>query len=692
MITLSVLKAKSSNKVNSVNVLLVGNPNVGKSLIFNNLTGSRQKIANFPGITLTHKSGQYNFLEKTIHVHDLPGIYGFNSSNYEENVAHNFIINHPHDLIINIVDARKLERNLFLTLQLREMQQNMILVLTFKDKIERNGVSIDVKKLSEKLGIPVIMISSQDKSDIKILVKKITELTSERTIIPQYPSTHLNQYQDLIDNIVDELENTVVLYTENILETVPVRWIVISVLMNTRASETLWPFWIVNKTQNVIIEYKLDRRKTSMDLINYHYETITNILSGCCDLSLMTHSFNTISEKIDKVLLEPKLGLPIFVLLMWTVFKVTFDFSAPISDIIANYSKNLAEFTKNTIGNKLVASFFADALIGGIGFILVFIPQITFLFFFIGIMEHTGYLSRVVFVTDRFLNKIGVSGTSIAPMLLGFGCNVPAIMATKSTRDMNERTAMILVNPFMSCSARLPVYVIITGALFPDNAGLIISLLYFSGIIIAITILYILRKTILKGETAYLLMELPELTLPTLRTTLARVYLQVRKFVENAASWMAIGLIIMWGLSITGPSGYIGPDALDNSDLLKETWIFRIGDLFQPFFGVFGWDSRLIVSLIFGFIAKEIVISSFGLIYGVEGNASSLELIIASQFSLASGLAYLFFILLYTPCIGTFFAIKQEIGSKWAYISVTMSIVLAYGVALVALFVGNLIW
>lgn len=683
---------RNERSTSQANVILVGNPNVGKSLIFNQLTGSRQKIANFPGITLTHKSGSYKVNKYEFELHDLPGIYGFNSGNYEETVAHDYIINHSHDLIVNVVDIRKLERNLFLTLQLREMQLKMILVLTFKDKWDLVGADIDIDKLSQTLGFPVILISSQEMNDIDNLRKLISQVTLNGGENPSYPSLQLGEFQKTVNTLVEDLESTVVIHTENILDTIPARWAVLSIMMNPRASESLWPFWIINKVQDILSEEGRNRRETSIKLISHHYDLIDDLLSKTMNDTALDHNFSPYSDKLDKILLNPKLGLPIFVILMWVVFKLTFDFSAPLSEWIGSGSEVFGDWIKNQIANELLASFFADALVGGVGFILVFIPQITILFVFIAILEHSGYLSRVVYIMDRFLNKIGISGTSIAPLLLGFGCNVPAIMATKSTQDRNERIALILVNPFMSCSARLPVYIIIAGALFPDNAGFVIALLYFSGIIIAISTLLILRKTVLKGETAYLLMELPEMSLPTIRAILSKVYRQVRKFVENAASWMALGLVIMWILSISGPDGYIGPEALDDTDLLQDTWIFSLGNLFQPIFGVFDWDNRLVVALIFGFIAKEIVISSFGLIYGIDDSVASLDVIIASQLTLASGLSYLFFVLLYTPCIGTFFAIRQEIGNKWAYVSVILGLVVAYTVALIALFTGNLIW
>ncbi len=666
-------------------VLLVGNPNVGKSLIFNGLTGRHQKIGNYPGVTLTHLSGNYSFSDKEIEVIDLPGLYSFNSGNIEEGISHEFIIDNQVDLLINIIDGRRLERNLFLTVQLRAMGIPILAVITFKDKIKS---SINLKKLSEKLDMPFLRVSSHEKDDIINLKKKIDVLVSEVSVLSDL-ILPLNGYEDLIHSISNELDSTILLQKDNLIEKVPSRWIVISVLMNNRDTHNLWPAWIISKIHGILEERSMDHEKISIGLISKYYEIIENVLEETIILDEENSSI-TITEKIDRLLLDSRIGFVIFAIIMFAVFKITFDVSAPISnglDLLANL---LADSVKSNISNKLFASFIADALIGGVGFILLFIPQIALLFLFISIMEHSGYLARVVFIFDRFLNRIGISGTSIAPLLLGFGCNVPAIMATKSINDHNERTALILVNPFMSCSARLPVYVVITAAIFPEFAGIMIAILYFTGIFIAILVLFILRKTILKGDTTYLLMELPEMSIPPARLTLSRMWLQVKKFAENAASWMALGLIIMWILSITGPKGYIGPDALTDTQLLQRTFIFMLGDIFQPIFQPFAWDARLIVALIFGFIAKEIVISSLGLIYGVS--EGTLNAVIISQLSPASGLAFLFFVLLYTPCIGTLFAIKQEIGRKWVIFSILMGLVVAYTVAYIAFIIGSAIF
>lgn len=670
-------------------LILCGNPNVGKSLVFNELTGAKQKVGNYPGVTLTHLSGSYKYNNKEWTVTDLPGLYSFNSGNFEEGIAHDFIINHDHDLIINIVDGRKLERNLFLTLQLREMGRNMMLVITFKDKLEKMKIIVHTKKLETILGIPVLLISAFDSKDSQLLRERIDEAVKSPMSITN-SLLELGDYEPLIAELEAELESTVFLQPDPLIDQVPKRWVVLSILMNHRDTQNLWPVWLVNKIKKTIGERVDDYERLSVDLIAQNYQVIEELLVGTVDTSQYVEDRNHLSEKIDKVLLHPILGFILFGFIMFLVFKITFDVSEPISMWLGNMASNLADWLRISITNELLSSFLADAIVGGVGFILVFIPQIAILFLFIGIMEHSGYLSRVVFITDRFLNKLGISGTSIASLLLGFGCNVPAIMATKSIKDNNERIALVLVNPFMSCSARLPVYVIISGALFPEIAGLVIASLYFSGIIIAIFVLFVLRKTILKGETSYLLMELPELSKPPLGITLSRVLLMVRKFVENAASWMAIGIIVMWVLSIFGPGGYIGPEALSNTEKMEISWIFWIGEIFHPIFGPFGWDSRLIIALIFGFIAKEVVISSFGLIYGVSG--ASLNIVIISQFTMASGLAYLFFVLLYTPCIGTIFAIKQEIGGKWAWMSIVTGLIIAYVVALLVFKLGSIIF
>ncbi|MCY3413002.1 MAG: ferrous iron transport protein B [Candidatus Heimdallarchaeota archaeon] len=673
---------------NETRIILAGNPNVGKSLVFNELTGSHQKIANFPGITVTRTAGFYNYQNQRYDVIDLPGLYGFNSGNIEEAIAHEYIIKHDHDLIINVVDGRKLERNMYLTLQLRELKLPMIMVVTFRDKLEKNRLKIDIPLLSKKLGIPVLLISAFDENDIHRLREIIFETIDSGS--REFPQTYLGEYEKLIQGIAELVSTTVLLQPDEVLNRVPIRWVALSIMMSKQEKHNLWPLWLVDKVRSELSQHDEDIESLSVALISKYYDEISNIIEETVDDSEYLRNEGKWSQRMDHLFLHPVIGFIIFIGIMMMVFKLTYEVSTPISEILSDSAGQLADFTRESISNELFASFLADALIGGVGFILVFIPQIAILFFFLAVLEHSGYLARVVFITDRYLNKIGISGTSIAPLLLGFGCNVPAIMASKTVKDENERKAMVLVNPFMSCSARLPVYIIITGALFPDHAGYIIGALYLSGVVVAILVLFILRKTVLKGQTSTLLMELPDLSRPPVKLTLSRMYRQTKNFAENAASWMAIGLIIIWVLSITGPTGYIGPAALTDTDLLHDTWIFAIGDVLHPLFAWFGWDSRLLVALVFGFIAKEVVISSFGLIYGVK--TASFSTVILSQFNPASGLAYLFFVLFYTPCIGSLMAIKQEVGTKYMVFSIALGMSVAYLTASLALFVGRLIF
>jgi ferrous iron transport protein B len=611
------------------NIALIGNPNTGKTLLFNHLTGSHQKVANFSGITVAGKTGYFKSKGRQFNITDLPGIYGFSSNKPEEEVTLKYIHDNNIDLIINVVDASKLERNLFLTLQLLQKKKNMIIVLNFIDKVEQMQIEIDLVGLQNKLLVPVITTSAIRKTGFDELEKLITMA---------------------IVNRHNHSESTIS---------------VSGGIMNTSTH----------------IEYVTQQYDLIQEMIDL-YTTSEPFLG---------QSRRSFSDKLDRFLLHNILGFFIFVVIMGLVFITTFIISTPISDLLEQFASKLSEIAINNISNDLLASFIADGLIGGIGFVLVFIPQILILFIFLSLLEHTGYMARVVFITDRFLNKLGISGKSIAPMLLGMGCNVPAIMSTNSISDQNERITVAIVNPVLPCSARFIVFMVLSSAIYGPYAGLIVTGLYFMGVTISILMMFLLRKTILKGETLDLLLEMPDLSLPTTGTIVSAVFLQVRKFIEGAATWMALGVIVLWGLSISGPTGYLGPEALNDSDLLRESWIFIIGDFIQPIFSIFDWDSQLVTALIFGFIAKEIVIASLGLIYGVSGDLGALDDILQTQFTPVSAFAFMVFVLVYTPCIGTYFALRQEVGSKWANVSVINGLVIGWLLAFSTIMIGGMI-
>jgi len=669
-------------------ILLLGNPNVGKSVIFNKLTGVNQRIANFPGITLSYLSGGY-INERDMDIIDLPGIYGLTSSKAEEKLTQQYLLENKPDLILNILDGRKLERNLALTLQLLDFQIPMILILTHSDQLDAE--SIDLPKLQSLLGIPVFAIDSHKKSDYKdlqIAIRQIVDGNIE-DLIPK--PVQLELVDDLIADMDHSIFNQpVLLHQDQSFPALPPRVLLIITILSGIDQMSTLPSWLQARIEGFLNDrFKSTKELQSfrLNLLRSYYST-AEILVAEVTTEDYTYSRRSIISQLDDLLVHPTYGLIIFTAVMYLTFSLTFVLTDPLVSWLELSMGELGIYIKIHISSALLASFLADGIIGGVGFVLVFIPQIAILFLFIGLLEHTGYLSRAVFITDRYLEKIGISGTSIAPLLLGFGCNVPGVMATKSISDPNERIVVGLVNPFMSCSARLPVYMIIASAIFPQYVGIVVTSLYFIGIIIAISVMYLLRNSLLPGESQYLLLEIPELQVPKLDPLLKQSYRHTRKFLENAASWMALGLIIIWVLSITGPRGYIGPSALDDASLIPETWIYFIGKIVSPVFGPMGWDPRLIVALIMGFVAKEIVIGSLGLLYGVK--TTSLHSVLLMSFNPVSAYAFMVFVLIYTPCIGTYFAMRAELGKKWANFSIIFSIILAYLLALLITVIGNL--
>lgn len=661
-------------------IALVGNPNVGKSLIFNQLTGANQKVANFPGITLQYLKGNTQIDEQSYTIVDLPGIYGFATNKIEERVTHEYLLTHNPQLIINVVDARKLERNLSLTLQLLETEIPVVLVLTFVDKLKSK---ISIPQLQEQLGVPVIAVNSHKKEDVT-------------NIYPYFPQTshqvgkkiQLGDHQQLINRLEAEISPPIMLHGENPFNRIPKRWIIIhSLLLGPYQLHTL-PAWITKHLQAEINLERQEFHQLQLELIQQYYAKAKTIAEV---VYLEDQDNFQLLSRMDSILLHPYLGLGIFAVIMYIVFTATFQLSEPINMLLEEALGWMADTITSMLGSSLIQSFLVDGIINGVGFVMVFIPQIAILFTFIAILEHTGYLARVVFITDRYLSRINISGTSVAPLLLGFGCNVPGIMATKSIQDQNERIAVGLANPFMSCSARLPVYVIITSAIFPSYQGLVVTGLYFLGIALAVVTMYALRKTILKGQASLLLMELPELQMPNTKAVGYQVYRHTKKFVQNAASWMTMGIIAIWLLSITGPSGYLGPEGMTNSAVMEQSWIFWLGKILAPLFMPMGWDVRLIVALVLGFIAKEIVIGSLGVIYGTGSSSAAISAVISSAFDPVSALAFLVFVLVYTPCIGTYFTLRQEFGRKWANFSIVLGLVLGYFLALMITIIGNLL-
>jgi ferrous iron transport protein B len=692
----TVLIKKSQNQtVIKPKILLVGNPNVGKSVIFNKLTGVYQKVGNYSGVTLFYKYGKFKS-ESNVEIIDLPGIYSLASGTVQSKLTHEFLINKKPDIIINVIDPRKIHRNLALTLQLLEFNIPLILILTHKDKMKDTRILVD--QLQSKLNLPVIAVNSHESDDFKqvnfVIQKELKSIRQHEHFknVINHKKIELKLIEPILEPLEEQLSTPkIFLNTQQNHDTmIPnLRLSLIVGILGGINQLYLLPGWLQARVSVLINEsYPTSeaKHKFQLDVLQEYYKQSEKL----CESFKKFLPQKRLLSRLDNILLHPIYGIGIFLVSMFTIFSLTFILTSPITETLELLIEISSKIIKQNVPNELLASLLADGIIGGIGFVMIFIPQIFILFMLIAFLEHSGYLARAVFITDRFLEKIGISGTSIAPLLLGFGCNVPGVIATKSIADNNERIVVGLVNPFMSCSARLPIYVIIGTVMFSSYIGIVVTSIYLLGIIIAISMMYLLRKTILPGESQYLILELSDLRYPKLSVMLKEALRHTRRFIENAASWMALGILLVWLLSITGPTGYLGPQALENTEIMQNSWIYSIGAVLAPIFQPLGWDPRLIVALVLGFVAKEIVIGSLYLLYGVA--SGGLNVVIISSFNPVSAFAFMVFVLVYTPCIGTYFTLKSQLGIKWANLSVVFSLILAYLLAFVITVVGNLIF
>ncbi len=663
-------------------IALIGNPNVGKSTLFNTLTGENVYIGNWPGVTVEKKEGEFEYNGKKFKVVDLPGVYSLTANSIDEIVARDYIINEKPDLVVDIVDATALERNLYLTLQLMEMGANILLALNKMDLARTLGIDIDVDKLEKILGIRVVPISAIKKVGIEDLKKAISEeVKNKRKYNIKYP--HFEPYIKKIISILQKDEN---------LKKYNLRYLAIKLLENDKyVEDIIKKSKIWNELNPVLdsIREELSKKYGEADLgiIEERYKVIDNIVK---EVVKKKSGKLTTTQMLDDVLTDEKVGILLLIPFLWMLFKFTFDVSAPFSAMIDYIFSLLGDVIKSSISNEFIASLLADGIIRGVGAVLVFFPILAFLFFAISFLEDSGYMARIPYIADRFMNKFGLPGKAIIPLVMGFGCNVPAIMATRTIENEKDRILTILINPLMSCSARLPIYALFAGAFFSAYQGLVVLSMYALGVVLALIIAKIFRKFIFKESPSYLIVELPPYQIPHLKVVLKNTWERVYDFLKKAGTIIVFGVILVWLLSVYGPSGYLGAEALTNPELLSNSWAAVIGKALAPLFAPMGWDWKACSALLFGVIAKEVVVGSLAILYGVgEENLSN---IIVNAFTPVSAYAFMAFSLIYLPCIATLGVIRQEIGWKWAVFALAYEMVLAYIVALTITIIGNLIF
>ena len=635
---------------------LVGNQNCGKTTLFNQLTGSNQHVGNFPGVTVDSKEGVMRGA-KGCSVVDLPGIYSLRPYTAEEIVTRDFILNQKPDGIINIVDATNIERNLYLTLQLLEMQIPMVLALNMMDEVRGNGGTIDVQKMSDELGIPVVPIAAAKNEGIEDLVESAVRVAHTRTLPKRVDFCDDGPVHRCIHAVSHLIE-------DHAQAAGMARRFAATKLIE--GDEDIISRLLLNQNELEMVEHsivemedegKLDRNAA---IASMRYDYIERLCSKTV-VKCRESREHLRSVRIDRVLTNKYAALPIFVGIMLLIFWLTFDVvGAGLQDLLALGISRLSAVVDHGLTaygmNPVVHSLIIDGIFAGVGSVVSFLPIIVVMFFFLSILEDTGYMARVAFVMDKLLRKIGLSGRSFVPMLIGFGCTVPAVMATRTLPSARDRRLTILLTPFMSCSAKIPIYAVFTAAFFPQHAVLTMALLYFGGMVVGVLISLLLNHTVFRGNPVPFVMELPNYRLPTLKSVAMLLWDKARDFLQRAFTVIFVATLAIWFLE----SFDLHLNFVTDS---SRSLLASIGRILAPVFRPLGFeDWRVTTALITGFTAKEAVVSTLGILTGA--GTEHLSAALSGLFTPLSAVSFLTFTLLYTPCVAAIAAIGRELGGR----------------------------
>ncbi len=668
----------------SRNLALIGNPNCGKTTLFNLLTGSNQYVGNWAGVTVEKKAGKLKNTDYNII--DLPGIYSLSPYSLEEKITQEFLLNEKPDLIINIIDGTNFERNMYLSVQLTELNIPMIIAVNMMDDVTASGMNIDCRYLTELTGIPFIPISARNDENIDCIINEIHRMINcaSKPIEIDYNRTTRNALNKVYSVIV----------SKNNPEDKPYPYFASKILEGDKSYEKYINLSDKQKTEinNIINEYELlspyaDRESLIADS---RYQYIENLVSKAVTKSKRNDRV-TLSDKIDLIVTNRFLAYPIFFFIIFFMFTITFgSVSKFLSNIIEIFFKNLIIPSVSFILTAASAPewtlhLITDGIIGGTSGILVFLPQIAILFLCLSILEDSGYMARAAFLTDKFLRKLGLSGKSFIPMLMGFGCTTPAVMAARTQKNINERRMTIMLIPFMSCGAKLPIYALIAGAFFKSYQGLAVFSMYITGIIMAAIMGLIFRKTIFKNNKASFVMELPPYRRPLLKSVLKNTWDKTKGFIVKAGTVILSLSVLIWILQNFSPS-------LKFAENSSESIFAALGSVIAPFLKPLGFGTwQAAVSLLSGIAAKEAVVSTMSMLYSTDSTAA-LTTIISEVFTPVSACSFMVFSLLYMPCISAFATIKRETGSiKWALGIAVIQTITAYAVSFIVYQAGNIL-
>ncbi|MCX6245838.1 MAG: ferrous iron transport protein B [Bacteroidetes bacterium] len=701
-----ILKTSLKEKSNVIDVALVGNPNCGKTTLFNFASGSHEHVGNFSGVTIESKSAHLVQNGYTFNITDLPGTYSLTAYSPEELFVREHLLKNVPDIVVNVVDASNLERNLYLTTQLIDMDIRVVMALNMFDELEGSGNQLDHPSLSKLLGIPIIPTISSKGSGITELFDRIIEVYEERDPVVRH--VHINYGQE-IERSLKKVQEAI-WPDRSLTDQFSSRYFAIKLLekdpeilpISPSSEEYIHITEIAHKEINRLETEYADDSNTLITDAKYGF--IAGALKETFVQGQEGGTGKTFSEKIDYWLTHKYLGFPFFLAFLWIMFQSTF--------VLGEYPKHWIDLGVAWIGNQIgllmpggpLKDLFVDGIINGVGSVIIFLPNILILFFFISWMEDTGYMSRAAFIMDKLMHRIGLHGQSFIPLIMGFGCNVPAIMVTRTLKDRNDRLVTMLINPFMSCSARLPVYILITGAIFPRYAGSVIFGLYLTGILLAVLVSILFKKTLFKSKEAPFVMELPPYRMPTFRVIIRHMWEKGESYLKKMGGVILIAVVLIWALEYF-PRGNSGNS---REEQLKNSYIGQFGRAIEPVIHPLGFDWRMGVSLVTGTAAKEIVVSTMGVLYGSshyheKEKKTNLTILLQNEkypsgpragqkiFSPLAGISFLLFILIYMPCVAVVATVKKESGNwKWALFLISYTTALAWVLAFAVFQIGSL--
>ena len=703
------------DKRRTINVALVGNPNCGKTSLFNIASGSHEHVGNYSGVTVDAKEGFFDFQGYHFRIVDLPGTYSLSAYSPEEIYVRRHIIDQTPDIIINVVDASNLERNLYLTTQLIDMNVRMVVALNMYDELEASGNTLDYVKLGELFGVPMLPTVSRTGRGVENLFHILITLYEggdfldkkgkvraeiledfrewHKEYVPDHAfGTHQEEeehprgfFRHIHINHGPELERSidavklVISENENIRHKYSTRFLAIKLLENDKDLEGM-----VKGLPNgdKILEVRDREKQRIREVLNEDSEqAITDAKYGFISGALRETFVDNHQDKehmtrvIDSIVTHRIWGFPVFFLFMFLMFEITFVLGAYPQGWIESLVDALGTFISNNMSEGPLKDLLIDGIIGGVGGVIVFLPNILILYLFISLMEDSGYMARAAFIMDKIMHKMGLHGKSFIPLIMGFGCNVPAVMASRTIENRKSRLVTILINPLMSCSARLPLYLLLVGVFFPQHASLVLLSIYSLGIILAVIMARLFSRFLVKGDDTPFVMELPPYRMPTWKTTLLHMWDKCAQYLRKMGGIIMVASIVIWALGY-----YPRPDAsADLAQQQENSYIGRIGKAIEPVMEPLGFDWKLSIGILSGVGAKELVVSSLGVLYADDAEADQTTLAERLPITPLVAYGYMVFVLLYFPCIATLAAIRQEAGSwKWAAFAATYTTVLAW--------------